>query len=158
MTTLNEQPDWLKAHHTAHPSGGPRGWVPGESGNPKGRPKGVKNRKTALVEEFEKDGSAIARKVIEAALAGDMQACNLVLSRLAPPLRSRSEKVQFELDGTAPLTEQARQVLAAVAAGDVDPDTGKLLIDAISAFAGLRQVDELALRLDQLEANMGRKS
>ncbi len=48
--------------------------------------------------------------------------------------------------------------MAAVAAGDVDPDTGKLLIDAISAFAGLRQVDELALRLDQLEANMGRKS
>lgn len=157
--TTNGQPDWLKAHQEANASSaGQRGWLPGQSGNPKGRPVGSRHKKNVIAQEFEKDGSAIARRVIEAALAGDMSAASLVLQRLSPPLRARAEKVQFELDGTAPLTEQARQVLAAVAAGDVDPDTGKLLIDAISAFAGLRQVDELALRLDQLEANMGRKS
>lgn len=62
--------------------------------------------------------------------------------------------MQFELDANAPLTQQARQILQAVSAGDIDPITGKLLIDSISAFAGLREVDELAQRLDALESNI----
>lgn len=144
-------PDWLQKYKDENPSGGQRGWLPGQSGNPAGRPKGAKNKKTALVEAFENEGSAIARKVIEAALAGDMTAANLVLQRLSPPLRARSEKVQFELTPDAPLTTQAQEILSAVAAGDVDPSTGKLLIDAISAFAGIKQVDDLEARLAALE-------
>lgn len=144
-------PDWLQKYKEENPSGGQRGWLPGQSGNPAGRPRGAKNKKTVIVEEFEKDGSAIARVVIDAALAGDMQAANLVLQRLSPPLRARSEKVQFELTPDAPLTTQAQEILSAVAAGDVDPSTGKLLIDAISAFAGIKQVDDLEARLAALE-------
>lgn len=144
-------PDWLQKYKDENPSGGQRGWLPGQSGNPNGRPKGSKNKKTALVEQFENEGSAIARKVIEAALSGDMTAANLVLQRLSPPLRARSEKVQFELTPDAPLTTQAQEILSAVAAGDVDPSTGKLLIDAISAFAGIKQVDDLEARLAALE-------
>lgn len=146
-----EQPDWLKAHHEAHPHGGPRGWLPGQSGNPAGRPKGSKNRKTLLVEEFEKEGSAIARVVIAAALEGDMQAANIALQRISPPLRARAEKVTFELTPDAPLHLQANQVLAAVAEGSIDPETGKLLIDCIQAVAGVRAVDDLEARLLALE-------
>lgn len=146
-----EQPDWLKAHHDANPSGGQRGWLPGQSGNPAGRPKGSKNRKTLLVEEFEKDGSAIARVVISKALEGDMQAANLVLQRLSPPLRARAERVMFELTPYAPLTTQAQQVLVAVAEGGIDPETGQLLISCITSFAGLKQVDDLEQRLLALE-------
>jgi len=144
-------PDWLEKYKQENPSGGQRGWLPGQSGNPSGRPKGSKNRKTLLIEEFEKDGSAIARVVIDAALAGDMQAANLVLQRLSPPLRARSEKVQFELTPDAPLTTQAQEVLSAVAAGDVDPSTGKILVDCIASFAGLKATDELEARINALE-------
>lgn len=149
MTTTD--PDWLQKYKDENPNGGPRGWIPGQSGNPKGRPVGSKNRKTVIAQEFEKEGSGIARVVIDAALAGDMTAANMVLQRLSPPLRARAEKVMFELTPDAPLTEQAQQVLIAVAAGEIDPDTGKLLIDAISAFAGLRLVDDLEQRLIALE-------
>lgn len=144
-------PDWLQKYKEENPNGGPRGWLPGQSGNPKGRPKGSKNRKTVVVQEFEKEGSRIARVVIDAALEGDMTAANMVLQRLSPPLRSRSEKVTFELDADKPLSEQAQQILSAVATGDIDPDTGKLLIDAIGAFAGIKQVDDLEARLAALE-------
>ena len=144
-------PDWLQKYKDENPSGGQRGWLPGQSGNPAGRPKGAKNKKTALVEAFENEGSAIARKVIEAALAGDMQAANICLSRLSPPLRARAEKVQFELTPDAPLTTQAQQILTAVAAGDVDPETGQLLINCIASFAGLKATDELEARLAALE-------
>lgn len=84
-------------------------------------------------------------------MARDMTAASLVLQRISPPLKTRAEKVKFELDSKAPLTDQARQVLAAMAQGEIDPDTAQLVINGISAFAGLRQVDELDERLRALE-------
>jgi len=159
---MQETPEWLAAYHTNNPQdgtqrpNGSRGWAPGQSGNPNGRPKGSKNKKSVIAEEFEKEGSEVARVVIDAAKGGDLQACNIVLARLSPPLKSRAEKVQFQFTPDAPLTQQAQQVLAAVAAGDIDPDTGKLLIDAVSAFAGLKQVDEFGERLTALEQGRGR--
>jgi hypothetical protein len=151
MTTV-DKPDWLKAHQEANTSSaGQPGWQPGQSGNPKGRPVGAKSRKTVIADEFAKEGSAVAQVVLAAAKGGCMTACNLVLARLTPPLRARAERVTFELNADAPLTQQAQQVLSAVAAGDIDPETGKLLIDAISAFAGLKATDDLENRLAALE-------
>ncbi|MCB1959563.1 MAG: hypothetical protein KDE68_03395 [Rhodocyclaceae bacterium] len=136
---------------TPQPNKPPKGWQPGQSGNPKGRPVGSRNKKNVIAEEFEKDGSEVARVVMDAALGGDMQACNMVLQRLSPPLRARAEKVTFELTPDAPLHEQANQVLASVAEGAIDPETGKMLIDCIQSVAGIRAVDELEKRLIALE-------
>ena len=144
------QPDWLQGF-TPQPNKPPKGWQPGQSGNPRGRPVGSRNKKNVIAEEFEKDGSAVARVVMDAALEGDMQAANMVLQRLSPPLRARAEKVTFELTPDAPLHEQANQVLASVAEGAIDPETGKMLIDCIQSVAGIRAVDELEARLIALE-------
>jgi hypothetical protein len=144
-------PGWLQKYKEENPSGGQRGWLPGQSGNPAGRPKGSKNKKTALVEAFENDGTEIARVVIRKALEGDMQAANICLQRISPPLRARAEKVTFELTPDAPLTTQAQQILTAVSAGDVDPETGQLLINCIASFAGLKATDELEARIKTLE-------
>lgn len=146
----NETPDWLKGHQGTWREN-PARWRPGQSGNPSGRPLGSKNKKTLVIEEFEKAGSEIAQKVVEAAKAGDITAANIVLQRLSPPLRPRSERVKFELDATAPLYAQGQQIMKAVAASELDPETGKLLIECLNSFAGLRQVDDLAARLDRLE-------
>ncbi len=148
--TETVQPDWLQGF-TPQPNKPPKGWQPGQSGNPRGRPVGSRNKKNVIAEEFEKDGSAVARVVMDAALEGDMQAANMVLQRLSPPLRARAEKVTFELTPDAPLHEQANQVLASVAEGAIDPETGKLLIDCIQSVAGIRAVDELEARLVALE-------
>lgn len=131
-------------------------WKPGQSGNPNGRPKGSLNKKTQIATALMESGKEIARVVCEKALEGDMQAANIVLSRLQPPLRSRAERVNFKLDSDAPLTQQARQVLEAVSTGDIDPETGKLLIDSISSFAKLREQDELATRLELIEMTLNR--
>ncbi len=148
--TETVQPDWMRGY-VPQPNTPPRGWQPGQSGNPKGRPVGSRNKKNVIAEEFAKDGSAVARVVMDAALAGDMQAANMVLQRLSPPLRARAEKVTFELTPDAPLHEQASQVLASVAEGAIDPETGKVLIDCIQSVAGIRAVDELEARLAALE-------
>lgn len=148
--TETVQPDWMRGY-VPQPNTPPKDWQPGQSGNPKGRPIGSRNKKNIIAEEFAKDGSAVARVVMDAALAGDMQAANMVLQCLSPPLRARAEKVTFQLTPDAPLSEQAAQILQAVSDGQIDPDTGKLLIDCIQSVAGIRAVDELEARLAALE-------
>lgn len=123
----------------------------GQSGNPAGRPMGSKNKKTLVALALDAAAEDVTKAVIESAKGGDMQAARLCLDRIQPPLRPRAETVQFDLDPAAPLTTQAGQVLGAISKGELDPDTGKLLIECLSAFAGLKQTDELALRIAQLE-------
>lgn len=126
-------------------------WRPGQSGNPNGRPRGSKNKKSLVAEEFELQGSAVAQKVIEAALGGDMQAATLVLQRICPPLRPKAEKTPFDLDAKAPLADQAQQIMGAIAKGEIDIDTGRILIGCLSSLASLKQVDEFEHRIAALE-------
>lgn len=81
-----------------------------------------------------------------------MGAAALVLQRLSPPLRAAAEKVVFELDQSLSLTEQAKQIMAAVADGRIDPDTGHMLVNCIEKVAGIYATDELEARLAALEA------
>jgi hypothetical protein len=90
--------------------------------------------------------------VIDKALAGDMQAANIALARIAPPLRPQAERVQFTLSPDVPLSMQASQILLAVSEGKVDADTAKLLITCIQSGAGIRAVEDLESRLAILEA------
>ena len=129
-------------------------WQPGQSGNPSGRPVGSKNRKSLLTQQLEEQGGLVAQRVIEAALAGDIQAASLVLQRICPPLRPQSVLVNFTLDSQAPLAEQAQEILSAIANGNIDPETGRNLINCLGTVAGLMQTDELTRRLDALERRM----
>ena len=123
----------------------------GPSPNPSGRPKGIVDRRTRVSQALMDDAPAVARVVVDAALEGDMQAASLVLSRIAPVLRGQMEKVAFEFDATAPVARQVEQVLAAVARGQVAPDVGKQIIDAVQALSTIRATEELEARLAALE-------
>ena len=123
----------------------------GPSPNPSGRPKGIVDKRTRVSQALLDDAPAVARVVVDAALEGDMQAASLVLSRIAPALRGQMEKVAFEFDATAPVTRQVEQVLAAVARGQVAPDVGKQIIDAVQALSTIRATEELEARLAALE-------
>lgn len=116
-----------------------------------GRPKGSLNKRTKVAIALDAASEDVAKAMIAKALEGDTAAGRLVLERVQPPKRAEGIRVQFDLNPEAPLTAQAQQVLYAVAQGEVDVDTGKLLIDCLSAFAGLREVDELAARIANLE-------
>lgn len=130
----------------------PRVWEKGgPSPNPKGRPPGIVDKRTRVSQALMDDAPAVARVVVDAALEGDMQAASLVLSRIAPVLRGQMEKVAFEFDATAPVTRQVEQVLAAVARGQVAPDVGKQIIDAVQALSTIRATEELEARLAALE-------
>jgi Family of unknown function (DUF5681) len=65
-------------------------FVKGQSGNPAGRPRGARNRKTRIVEAMlDAEDKGLVRQVIEQALAGDPTALRLCMERLAPRRRDR---------------------------------------------------------------------
>ena len=122
-----------------------------KSPNPNGRPKGIIDKRMKVNQALLNDADDIAKVVIQSALNGDMQAASLVLSRIAPVLKAQAETVQFELDASASVTEQAQSVLQAIADGLVAPDVGKQIIDVIGALNGIRQIDELEQRIEAME-------
>jgi Family of unknown function (DUF5681) len=127
-------------------------WAPGmASPNPSGRPKGIVDKRQKLQSAFAEDGVAIVKVVIGKALEGDMQAANIALARIAPPIKAQAERVQFELSSDVSLSEQARQILAAVAQGKVDAETGRVLIGCIQSVAGIKAIEELEQRIITLE-------
>lgn len=151
MTELSPQPEWMKGFvPTPAPPGGR--WQKGQSSNPKGRPPGIVDKRQKLQNAFADDAVAIAKVVVERALEGDMQAANICLARLSAPLRAQAERVEFELDPDRPLSEQAHQILLAVAEGKVDAETARTLIGCIQSVAGIKATEELEQRIIILEA------
>src|SRR5438270_13190569 len=73
-----------------------RQFQPGQSGNPRGRPAGVRNRISCLVQQLmDADAAPVASALIQAAKGGDVAAAKLVLDRTAPLPRNRP--VWFDL-------------------------------------------------------------
>lgn len=144
------QPEWMKGY--APDAAKPGRWTRGmPSPNKSGRPKGITDRRQKLQNAFADDAVAIVKVVIGKALEGDMQAANIALARIAPPIKAQAERVQFELSSDVSLSEQARQILQAVAEGKVDAETGRILIGCIQSVAGIRAVEDLESRLLVLE-------
>lgn len=153
MNDMNEIPDWKQnwSPDPDAPKTGNPAWKKGVSGNPRGRPKGKVDRRYKVTKMLEDDAHRVVRVVIDAALEGNVHAASLVLSRIAPAMKAQADKVNFEFDATASMTEQVQAVLQGIADGDVPPDTGKQIIEAIAALAGIKQIDELEQRLAALE-------
>ncbi len=124
----------------------------GPSPFPKGRPKGIIDKRQRLQKLFSDNGEALVQTAVDAALAGDMAAMGMALARLAPPLKSTGERVEFDLDTELPLAGQANQILTAVSEGKLDVDAGRALIAMIQTVAGIHAVEALHERVLTLEA------
>jgi hypothetical protein len=98
------------------------------------------------------EGLEIARVVTDAAKEGDLQACGIVLARIAPPMKAQSERVEFDFDPTASTAQQIESVLGAIASGDLSPDSGREVIAAIGTLSNARAVEDLEARIITLEA------
>lgn len=122
---------------------------PGNSG----KPKGARHRATKVLETLlEADGQRIARAAIKAALGGDVAAQRLVLERLIPARRPQAATVHLPgvLDAVS-LADKARAVCDSVAAGEIAPDAGRMVLDSLAAVARIVEASELEQRIAALE-------
>lgn len=131
------------------------GFQPGQSGNPKGRPPGIRDRRHAARDALAGDLPAILKVMVKAALDGDTQAAGLILSRALPPLRPERQAVALEglpEAGTAGALAQA--IIANAAHGKIPPDVASELITALGGVSRILEVDELAKRVAALEEQL----
>ena len=130
-----------------------RPFMPGRSGNPKGKPKGTRNKATMMVLQL-MEGAAeeITRTVLSSARNGDLGAAKLVLERLAPPLRERPVCIDLPDTGTPEGCSQAQSaILLAVGAGDLLPSEGAVLAGIVENRRRSIETVELESRIAALE-------
>ena len=135
-----------------------RPFVLGQSGNPKGKPKGTRNKATMMVLQL-MEGAAeeITRTVLDAARNGDLGAAKMVLERLAPPLRERPVHLDLPDTGTPEGCLHAQSaILHAVGAGDLLPSEGAVLAGIVENRRRSIETVELESRITALE-EVGRK-
>lgn len=127
----------------------------GASGNPQGRPKGIKDRRVVLRELFERHAEKLAAKAVEAALNGDAQAMRICIDRVVPALKAREDTSPLpEFTGT--LTERGEACLNAMAYGQLTPSETASLLSALASQAKLTETDELERRIAALEGKHGK--
>ena len=116
-----------------------RGFPPGVSGNPNGRPKGSRNKTTLAVEALlEGEAEALTRKAIERALEGDATALRLCLDRLAPARRDRPAPFDMPaLKEAADARDAFAAIIAATAEGELTPSEAATITKLISDFAAV---------------------
>jgi Family of unknown function (DUF5681) len=110
----------------------------GQSGNPAGRPCGSTNRATRAAELLlDGEATALTRKAVELALAGDPAALRLCLDRTVAPRRDRSVELALPpIHSTADILGAIKVVAGAVGRGDITPGEGFAISQMIESFCG----------------------
>jgi hypothetical protein len=132
-------------------------FVPGQSGNPAGKAPGTRNRATLLREALDgEDGPAMARMVIDKALAGDVVAAKFCIGRLMPKPRDRGIEIDL------PEGARARDIVAAYDAtvrammsGEITPDEA---VQVTRVLDGRLRAIEAAAREAEREARGARRA
>lgn len=121
----------------------------GVSGNPAGRPKGIKDKRHRYAESIDSMIPQVLDCVYQKALAGDMTAARMLLDRTLPNKRPEQERVEIEHSGN--IASDAQNVLRGVLDGEVSPDVGASLLSAMASVLKAIEVEELVKRMDAIE-------
>lgn len=130
----------------------------GQSGNPSGRPKGIKDRRILFAEMLGEHKQALFDKAIELALSGNEQMLRLLLDRLLPAKPKDDYLPEIDLSGS--ISEQASKIIGAISDGIVTPAEADQLLEIIVKRMRILETDELAKKLDVLwrERDIARNS
>jgi hypothetical protein len=121
---------------------------PGQSGNPKGRPKD-KTPATIIRKSIVTDMPDIIKNLVVMAKAGDVQAAKILLDRICPPLKPQAMPICLPVIGS--LSEQGNEIIKATMAGQIPPDIGSQLIMALASQSKIIEIEELTKRIEALE-------
>lgn len=104
----------------------------GQSGNPAGKPKGAKDKRTELRELLKPHAEKLVKKAVDMALAGDVSALRICIDRIIPPVRENRLSIALPVvKDVAGCTAAQAKVLRAVAAGDLLPGEAESLLTLI---------------------------
>ena len=122
----------------------------GVSGNPKGRPIGIIDKRQKLRLALEEKAEELLEIIIERAMKGDAQMQRVLLGRLIPPAKLESSLQSFYLPEGS-LSKQADAIIQAVGRGELPTSNAHELLSAISLSLKIRETEELEQRVGKLE-------
>jgi hypothetical protein len=128
-------------------------WKKGESGNPAGRPKGSKDRRSQLREMLEDGGKEIVELCVQRAREGDSTALTVLMNKLIP--NAKGYPVTLDTSSNS-LAGYSRAVISEVAMGQMTPEDASRLLQGLGVAARIEEVEELRQRVEQLEARVTR--
>lgn len=142
----------VPAENTASKQRG-RPFSRGQSGNPSGKPIGARNRTTMAVEALlDGDAERLTRKVVAAALDGDMTAMRLCLERICPPRKDRPIVFRLpKMNKAADAAKAGAAIVSGVADGKITPSDAAALSKLIDLYRQILEATNFEVRLEALE-------
>lgn len=130
---------------------------PGQSGNPSGRPKGIKDRRVQRRELFEAHAEELVARAIQMALDGDAQALRMCLDRIVPPVKESPINIALpDVADAAGCDAAQAAIMRAVASGELLPSQGEALAALVEHRRKAIETSELVKRIEALENQAGR--
>ncbi|AOL05357.1 MULTISPECIES: DUF5681 domain-containing protein [Burkholderia] len=124
----------------------------GQSGNPAGKPKGTRDKRTALRELLQPHAADLVKKAVELALAGDTTALRICIDRCIPAIKAKDQPISLKSLNGSP-AQMGETVLRAMAAGEITPDEAAAVMQVVTAQMRIVEVDDLVKRIEALEGN-----
>ena len=127
---------------------------PGHSGNPAGRPRGSRNRRTIAAERlFDEEGETLTRVLIDLARDGHPVALKLCMDRIFPV---HDRPVTFDLPAMATASDAVGamgDIALGLADGNLTPREAERLGKFVQSFAKTLSTEELERELRELVKN-----
>lgn len=119
------------------------------NGHGRGRTAGSRNNASLALDELAaSEAEGVLRATLAAAVAGDMQAANLILTRIWPARRGRPVRIDLPpIETAADVSRALTALLAGVSEGTITPDEA-------ATVAGLLDLQRRAIETHDLEARI----
>lgn len=125
----------------------------GQSGNPRGKPKGSRHKASLMAEMlFENGIEVVCEQVLSQAKEGNLHAAKIVLDRLLPPRKDRPICFELPLINSANDAVQAGKLICqAVGKGEITPLEAESLSKIIEIQMKNIELSEFQSRLEAVE-------
>ena len=126
---------------------------PGQSGNPAGRPKGSKNKSTAVKELMDDAAPEIVQRAIDMSREGSVEMTKELVRRAIQSAPDVFNDVRLNLRGKT-LVEQIEVVVEGLDEGEISFNVAERWIHIFSIKAKIIESTELAPRIKELEEKL----
>ena len=122
----------------------------GNSGNPAGRPPGIRDKRTAMRELLIPHAAELVAKVVEMAKAGDTTALRICIDRLIPAAKAKDDPIMLPAMGDS-LAANGNAILQELAEGRLTPEEAQAAMSVLVSQARVVEIDDIEKRLAALE-------
>ncbi|SPF34102.1 conserved hypothetical protein [Syntrophobacter sp. SbD1] len=126
----------------------------GQSGNPMGRPKGSRNKANSIAQGVFGKARALAEKVVDLALEGNLVCLRICVERLVAPKKDAPLGFNLpEIGAVANIPKLFTAMTAKLGEGEITPSEIRTLTDFAEVFRKVLETVEIEQRVEALEQN-----